>query len=336
MPRISTHVLDTARGIPARGIAVSICTARGDERLVVGSAVTNADGRTDAPLLSGDEIPIAIYELTFHAGPYSRGQRREDLHRRRFSATSSSGSVSPMRRRVTTYRCCCRPTATAPTAVPDMAAAAATEVVTWCRLIASCSEEPGIITRTFLSPPMREVHAKVGAWMESSGMRVHVDAAGNIRGTYAGLRPDAPTLFIGSHLDTVPNAGAFDGVLGVVIGVALVQHARAADDCRSRSRSSGSPRRKACASARRSSAAVRSLERWTTKCWRERDRRRRSRRARRFVEFGLEPGALSQARSTGAGSRLSSSSTSNRAPCSTASTFPSPSSMRSSDRRGWT
>src|SRR3954471_12503098 len=70
MPRISTHVLDTTRGIPARGIAVSLCRLRGDERLVVGSAVTNADGRTDAPLLSGDEIPTAVYELTFHAGPY--------------------------------------------------------------------------------------------------------------------------------------------------------------------------------------------------------------------------------------------------------------------------
>jgi 5-hydroxyisourate hydrolase len=70
MPRISTHVLDTARGIPARGIAVSLCRISGNERLAVGNAVTNADGRTDAPLLSGDEIPTAIYELTFQAGPY--------------------------------------------------------------------------------------------------------------------------------------------------------------------------------------------------------------------------------------------------------------------------
>lgn len=70
MARISTHVLDTARGIPARGVAVSLHQLRGDERLAVASAVTNADGRTDAPLLTGDTIATGIYELTFHAGAY--------------------------------------------------------------------------------------------------------------------------------------------------------------------------------------------------------------------------------------------------------------------------
>ena len=54
-------------------------------------------------------------------------------------------------------------------------------------------------------------------------MLVSVDAAGNIRGCYAGLKNAATRLFIGSHLDTVPRAGAYDGILGVVIGVALVQ-----------------------------------------------------------------------------------------------------------------
>jgi 5-hydroxyisourate hydrolase len=49
---------------------VSLSRLRGDERLVVGQTVTNADGRTDAPLLSGDELPTGIYELTFQAGPY--------------------------------------------------------------------------------------------------------------------------------------------------------------------------------------------------------------------------------------------------------------------------
>lgn len=54
-------------------------------------------------------------------------------------------------------------------------------------------------------------------------MRVWVDAAGNLRGVYAGERADEKRLVIGSHLDTVPNAGAYDGVLGVVMGVALVE-----------------------------------------------------------------------------------------------------------------
>jgi allantoate deiminase len=53
-------------------------------------------------------------------------------------------------------------------------------------------------------------------------MTVSVDAAGNLRGRYRGSSPAAPTLFIGSHLDTVPNAGAFDGILGVALAIALV------------------------------------------------------------------------------------------------------------------
>ena len=70
---------------------------------------------------------------------------------------------------------------------------------------------------------MRDVHDRLGAWMAESGMGVHIDAAGNLRGTYAGTQSDTPRLFIGSHLDTVPNAGAFDGVLGVVMAVELVR-----------------------------------------------------------------------------------------------------------------
>jgi allantoate deiminase len=93
----------------------------------------------------------------------------------------------------------------------------AQEVIRRCRMLAECTEEPGHITRTFLSPPMREVHRLVRGWMEEAGMDVRVDAAGNIRG----VSGDGPRLMIGSHLDTVPHAGAFDGILGVVIGIAL-------------------------------------------------------------------------------------------------------------------
>ena len=59
--------------------------------------------------------------------------------------------------------------------------------------------------------------------MEQAGMSVTIDHAGNLRGVYPSDRPDAPRLFIGSHLDTVPRAGAFDGILGVVLGVALIE-----------------------------------------------------------------------------------------------------------------
>jgi allantoate deiminase len=97
------------------------------------------------------------------------------------------------------------------------------EVIRRCRALAECSQEPGFTTRTFLSAPMQAVHRDLAARMERAGMKARVDAAGNIRGLYPGASAGAPRLFIGSHLDTVPRAGAFDGVLGVVLGVALVE-----------------------------------------------------------------------------------------------------------------
>ncbi len=103
-----------------------------------------------------------------------------------------------------------------------MISAKAQEVIAGCRQLARFSEESGRTTRTFLSPPMREVHTYLGSWMQRSGMSVHVDHAGNLRGVYPASSADGPRLFIGSHLDTVTDAGAFDGVLGVVLGIALV------------------------------------------------------------------------------------------------------------------
>ena len=101
--------------------------------------------------------------------------------------------------------------------------AVAQTVIARCRTLAEYSEEPGFTTRTFLSEPMHAVHGCLRSWMESAGMTVDVDHAGNLRGCYRANRESAPRLLIGSHLDTVPRAGAFDGVLGVVLGVALIE-----------------------------------------------------------------------------------------------------------------
>jgi allantoate deiminase len=95
-----------------------------------------------------------------------------------------------------------------------------------CRTLARLSEEEGATTRTFLSPPMRKVHALFREWTEAAGMQVRVDAAGNIRAMRGAEEAGAPRLYIGSHLDTVPNAGAFDGVLGVAIAVGLMELVR--------------------------------------------------------------------------------------------------------------
>jgi allantoate deiminase len=97
----------------------------------------------------------------------------------------------------------------------------ANRVIQVCRELALCTDEPGQTTRTFLSLPMREVHRKLGIWMARVGMDVSVDAAGNLRGVREGS--SGKRLAFVSHLDTVPNAGAFDGILGVVIGIALVE-----------------------------------------------------------------------------------------------------------------
>ena len=101
------------------------------------------------------------------------------------------------------------------------------EVIRWCRRLAKLSEDPNAITRTFLSRPMRDVHTALATWMAKLGMSVRIDAAGNLRGVYPARAAQAasavPRFYIGSHLDTVPNGGAFDGVLGTVLAIALVE-----------------------------------------------------------------------------------------------------------------
>jgi allantoate deiminase len=99
----------------------------------------------------------------------------------------------------------------------------AAEVLARCDEVALFSEEPDKITRTFLSEPMRGLHRRMSAWMQQAGLSVRLDTAGNLIGRYDGTQPDRPVIAIGSHLDTVPDAGKYDGVLGVLLGVAAVQ-----------------------------------------------------------------------------------------------------------------
>jgi 2-oxo-4-hydroxy-4-carboxy-5-ureidoimidazoline decarboxylase len=71
--RLSTHVLDTTNGTPARGVAVALFEIQGEGARPLGSATTNEGGRTDAPLIADRPLPIATYELRFHLGDYFRG-----------------------------------------------------------------------------------------------------------------------------------------------------------------------------------------------------------------------------------------------------------------------
>jgi allantoate deiminase len=97
------------------------------------------------------------------------------------------------------------------------------EILGRCLVVAGYSEEPGKITRTFLCEPMHGLHERLGAWMRDAGMSVRMDAVGNLIGHFAAEREAAPLLLIGSHVDSVPDAGKYDGVLGVLLGIAAIQ-----------------------------------------------------------------------------------------------------------------
>src|SRR4051812_11434773 len=76
MGRLTTHVLDTAQGRPAAGLAIELWAlgGPGEERRLLKTVRTNADGRTDAPLLTGEELAAGVYELVFAVGDYFAGQ----------------------------------------------------------------------------------------------------------------------------------------------------------------------------------------------------------------------------------------------------------------------
>ncbi len=95
-----------------------------------------------------------------------------------------------------------------------------------CAALACYTEVEGETNRSFLCPTTRQVHDYLTGWADALGMTTHQDAAGNLRSRLDGPTPDAPTLYLGSHLDTVPNAGAYDGILGVVMGYAMLEAVR--------------------------------------------------------------------------------------------------------------
>ena len=88
------------------------------------------------------------------------------------------------------------------------------------------SDEAGRLTRWYGSPAMGRANDQVGQWMREAGMDVRRDAVGNLIGRYASDRSDAKRLLLGSHLDTVRDAGKFDGPLGVLVAIACVQQLR--------------------------------------------------------------------------------------------------------------
>ena len=99
----------------------------------------------------------------------------------------------------------------------------AAAVMQRCDVLGSISEEPNRLTRPFASDAMRRAHDAVTTWMREAGMEVGRDNIGNLRGRYEGVEGAHETMLIGSHLDSVRDAGKYDGPLGVLVGIAAVQ-----------------------------------------------------------------------------------------------------------------
>jgi allantoate deiminase len=97
-----------------------------------------------------------------------------------------------------------------------------------CEALGKLSELDGGLTRIYLSDEQRRANELVLGWMREAGMSARLDAAGNCVGRYEGERPGLAALVLGSHLDTVRDAGKYDGMLGVIAGIECVRtlHAR--------------------------------------------------------------------------------------------------------------
>ena len=96
------------------------------------------------------------------------------------------------------------------------------EIVSRINQLGTISETPDHLTRIFLSPEHRTAADLLLSWMRDAGMAAHLDAIGNVCGRYEGERPGLPCLMLGSHYDTVRDAGKWDGPLGVITAIACV------------------------------------------------------------------------------------------------------------------
>ncbi|MEZ0491601.1 allantoate amidohydrolase [Kineococcus sp. TBRC 1896] len=102
----------------------------------------------------------------------------------------------------------------------------ARRVLDRCDELAAVSASPDGIERVHLSPEHARVNEVVAAWMAQAGLRTRTDQAGNLWGRLEGREPGLPALVLGSHLDTVPDAGRYDGILGVLSAVEVVHRLR--------------------------------------------------------------------------------------------------------------
>ncbi len=98
------------------------------------------------------------------------------------------------------------------------------EIVARINELAAISETPEHLARIFLTKEHRAAADLILSWMREAGLRAHLDAIGNVCGRYEGERPGLPCLMLGSHYDTVRDAGKWDGPLGLITAISCVAH----------------------------------------------------------------------------------------------------------------
>ncbi|WNM23714.1 allantoate amidohydrolase [Demequina capsici] len=112
--------------------------------------------------------------------------------------------------------------ASSPDEPDDAVPFSAQEILARCDILATHSSRVGAIERSYLTAEHARTNWTVGEWMAEAGLEPWQDAAGNQRGTLAGPADDSPVLLLASHLDTVPGAGRYDGILGTLMAIAVV------------------------------------------------------------------------------------------------------------------
>ena len=98
------------------------------------------------------------------------------------------------------------------------------KILDMARQLAQFSETPDGLTCTYLSPAHKAAATQLRDWMQAAGLAAQIDAVGNVVGRYPSAAPAAKTLIVGSHYDTVVNAGRFDGRLGILTALAVAEH----------------------------------------------------------------------------------------------------------------
>jgi allantoate deiminase len=108
-------------------------------------------------------------------------------------------------------------------------AAAARRLMARLDALAAFTDEPGKLTRLYLAPSYRAACEQFAQWATEAGLSARIDAVGNVRARYEGKNANAPSLMLGSHIDTVRDAGRYDGNLGALAALAVVEQLAASE-----------------------------------------------------------------------------------------------------------